>query len=239
MKVGTQYESSGVYNANANANIAHKRSILNFGGSRNFLDGYRTTDDPFHIEKSSVADESRFQDAKPKEAVNLFWQGKTFLLDEKMKVNARQNWYNDVVYNLGQPSAPYGIEALDQEFKTSRLDQNLTLQNTSNSNKKYSALFAYNYFKRTANTWFNDLTNLNRTLTNNSLQQDTTVFHSAMSRFNWSFGTDSSDLFITLGYDGYYHQMKGQRLQKGVQDNLNVALFTIVETKLTQKLILD
>lgn len=231
----TQYESSGVYNAGLSTTLARKRKQLSVGISRNFFDGWRDADLPFHIEKKTVADSTRIQPAKPKEAYNAHWKGRLINETGKLDMSIRQNYYEDVVYNWGEPAAPYGLTAFDEEYLTRRLDQQFQIKDGPKSEHNFNFLAAYNYYERTKNTWVNDLQTLERTLTPQRSDQDTTLFHAWMSRGNWSFGGDSARHHVTVGYDVYHHTMTGQRILNERQEIYNTALFTVVESNITKK----
>jgi outer membrane receptor for ferrienterochelin and colicins len=230
-----QYESSGQYNLGFNTTFSKKRKQLTLGTTRNFFDGWRDTDDAFHIEKKGPADTSRFQAAKPKEAYDFHWKCRSMLEEGKMDISLSQRFYQDVVYNLGLPQAPYEIMAFDEEYRTRRLDQQLQIKSGPYSNRNFTLLAAYNHFERVKNAWVNDLTNLQRNMLPGASSQDTTRFNSWMSRGNFSIGSDSTKHHLTLGYDVFDHKMNGQKLQNGVQKIYNLALFSILESKVTKR----
>lgn len=216
-RLSSYYETVGQYNIDGRIGFTKKGHSLQLSGGRNFFGGF------------SVVDTSRFQDWKPKQQYfgNLQY-GYNF---GKLTLRYAGDYFNELILNRGQRRAPYFVTAIDDEFNTTRINNTLSL--TGKINKyNLTVLAAYNYFDRIKNTYFTDLTTLNRALTINDGDQDTSRFDLIMSRGTLSTSkerTKKSVCNYEVGYDINVETGFGKRLLNNNRQIGDYAAFVSAE----------
>jgi outer membrane receptor for ferrienterochelin and colicins len=228
------YESTGQFNTTGRIGFTKNKYTLAVSGGRNYFDGWRQTDNPFSYEFQPKADSTRFKDWKAKE--QFFG---TLLLSKSLNINKLNNsslklaYTGDVFYeqitNKGMPLLPYFETAFDDYYSTYRINNSLTLGGKLSEKYFTNIIASYNYFKRIKNTYYTDLTTINQTMTNNSGDQDTSVFSTFMSRGNISQTKTSTKLNIETGYDINYESATGLRIKDQKQEIGDYALFGTAE----------
>jgi outer membrane receptor for ferrienterochelin and colicins len=193
---------------------------------RHYFDGWNPDDTTFPDFRRRVADSSRFHLWKPRlqHAYGLAWGTKI----KRLHVDVRSDRVDDQIDNRGMPRAPYGLNAFDDRYFTQRWDQNVQLKWTKGASV-WQSQNALNYFTRTKNTWLTDLTNLEKNLTRNPGDQDTTRNHLYMSRTVWLYRPDSSKWTLESGYDIQHEMLTGDRIMLNRQDITDAALFATMD----------
>lgn len=219
------YESSGKYNFTGNVGINKENNDILISGGRNYFDGWNNGDDIFRNPKP-IADSTRFKSWKPKEQIfGGFQYGRKI---NNINIKYKGNIFNELIWNKGYPRAPYQENAFDDEYKTYRLDNSIFLDRKLD---KYSIniLASINNFKRIKNTYFTDLTNLKRILTENSGDQDTSNFNQFISRGTYAYHNDSSKLNYQIGYEINIEQARGRRIEGTEKQQGDYAIFASSE----------
>lgn len=226
------YESSGTYNTQFDTSTSFKKTSLGIDINRNFFDGWRPNESPFHMETEGIADENRNKLFKPREQIfgGVKWTQR--LNDSKhsealtLSVNTRG--FNEKIENRGTPLAPYGIRAMDETYKTLRLDNSISL--TGRIAKKWSinSVNSYNYFRRRKNTFINDLTRIELTPSQSVSDHDTSVFDLFLSRTSFIY-KHSQKFQYEVGYDINYESSRGMRIENEVKSMGDYAIFTTAE----------
>ena len=148
------------------------------------------------------------------------------------------NIFNELVINKGYPRVPYLETAFDDEYNTRRVDQSIKIKKRISQKGIFNSIFSYNRYDRTKNTYFVDLTSLNRQLTNNVSDQDTSVFDQWLLRGNYTSLKDSAKLSFQLGYDILIESAEGRRILDKRQTQADYALFATVEYQPIKALII-
>ncbi|MCC5923032.1 MAG: TonB-dependent receptor [Crocinitomicaceae bacterium] len=222
------YESIGQYNSNARFGWREKGHTVTLNGGRNYFDGWSPTDRNFDFSNTFVADSSRFQQWNPKEQVfgtfNYSYQ----------KNNTNINYVNDLfweeVLSRGRPRPPFEISAFDDYFITRRLNQAMHFNHVDKGRGfRINGMAAVNQFRRIKNTYFIDLTTLDRQLSPNKSDQDTSVFNNVMSRATFNTLRDSAWINFEVGYDINHEVGFGPRILGERQNIGDYALFSTAE----------
>lgn len=220
--VKTYWENIGKYNLDGHMTFDKNNHHLMLSGGRYYFDGWNIND-PFFKNPTPIADSRRNKLWNPKEQylgdLNYHYRA------EKWHLSSRFSYMNEKVTNKGLPSAPYNETAFDDIYKTQRIDVSLNSDIQLGKNGKLSLLAAFSDFVRKKNTYFIDLTTLESNLTNDSENQDTTLFKQIMSRGSYAFVKDSSKLHFRIGYDFNLEQGVGKRILNNQRNILDVALF--------------
>jgi outer membrane receptor for ferrienterochelin and colicins len=90
-------------------------------------------------------------------------------------------------------------------------------------------LISYNHYKRTKNSYYTDLTTLDRLLTENSGDQDTSVFNQILSRATYATQKDSTNFNYQLGYEVNIEHAEGARIEGTTKQQGDYALFASSE----------
>ena len=224
--LGSYYESSGHYNLTTDINYGSKAHSVGISLGRNFFDGWHEPHSTFQ-NPLPIADSNRFMSWKPKE--QLFggfyyqWNRNGWLLRYKL------NGFNETVLNRGYPRAPYQETAFDDEYHTQRVDNAFTLKKNFSGKGLLTILASYNRYDRNKNTYFIDLTTLNRQLTSNPADQDTSAFGQWVFRGSYATSKDSTKLNYQFGYDVLIESAEGKRILDHRKEQGDFALFATAE----------
>ncbi|MCH2224995.1 MAG: TonB-dependent receptor [Crocinitomicaceae bacterium] len=229
------YESIGHYNVSGEINYGRRFHSFGISLGRNLFDGWRDDHSTFN-NPIPIADSNRFMTWKPKE--QLFggayfqWNKNSWL------VKAKLNAFNEFILNRGYPRAPYLETAFDDEYNTRRIDKSLIIKKNLKNKGLINTLFSYNRYDRIKNTFFVDLTTLDRQLTNSPSDQDTSVFDQWVFRGNYTSSRDSAKLNFQVGYDILIESALGKRILDTRQEQGDFALFTTAEYQPIKSLII-
>ncbi len=223
------YESIGQYNYSARLAHSTKNYTFSFLGGRNYFDGWKYEDQPFKIEQEKLADSTRVMDWKPKEQ----FFGTAFIGRQlkRTKLGFTSDYFYEQIMNRGLPREPYYETAFDDYYTTNRFNHSLTLVGKIFKNTNTSLIFANNYYRRIKNTYINDLTTLNQTLTANSSDQDTSMFNNITVRGTFSSSRTEAKLNAEVGYDLQHETGTGLRIKDTKQQIGDYSLFASAEYK--------
>ncbi len=229
----TYYENSGKYNATGKVAINKNNNELLITGGRNYFDGWNDGD-PMFRNPTPNADSSRFKTWKPKE--QFFGGIQIGRLFKKTKVKYKGDLFQETIWNRGYPRAPYQETAFDDDYFTSRIDNALFI-NRKGKNNSINFLASFNHFQRIKNTYFTDLTTLERQITENKGDQDTSLFNQFLSRASYLSQKDSSKFNYQLGYEINIEEAKGLRIEGNKQTQGDYAAFASSEINLSENVI--
>lgn len=219
------YESIGKFNFTGKVGFNKKNNDVLITGGRNYFDGWNDGDLQFR-NPEPIADSTRFKTWKPKEQMFGGIQlGKTI---KNVKIKYKGDIFDEMIWNRGYPRAPYQESAFDDEYHTSRID-NALFFNRKGKQSTINLLASVNHFERIKNTYYTDLTTLDRLLTENSGDQDTSVFNQFLSRGSYTSQKDSAKLNYQLGYEINIEQAEGIRIEDGTQQQGDYAVFASSE----------
>lgn len=230
------YESNGRYNHTGSLRFRKNKHQLSLEGGRYFFDGWNPYHKPFFFEKNPIADSTRVKQWNPKEQYfGTFKYGYRF---KKMHLQfSSSNFYEEVI-NRGAPRPPYDQTAFDDYYQTIRLNQRLKLDGKLGENYRFSVIGAYNGYNRKKNTYLRDLTTIEDILSSNPEDQDTSSFHTFLSRGSIVRTKDSATINYEVGYDITYETAVGKRILKGQQSIGDYAVYATAEYNPFKKLTL-
>ncbi|MCT4582718.1 MAG: TonB-dependent receptor [Flavobacteriales bacterium] len=219
------YESAGKFNFTGKVGFNKKNNDVLITGGRNYFDGWNDGDQQFK-NPTPIADSTRFKSWKPKEQLFGGVQlGKTI---KNVKLKYKGDLFKETIWNRGYPRPPYQETAFDDDYQTARID-NALFFNRKGKQSTINALASINHFERTKNTFYTDLTTLDRVLTENAGDQDTSVFNQFLSRGSFISQKDSAKLNYQIGYEINIEQAEGRRIESGTQEQGDYALFASSE----------
>jgi len=228
-KANAYYESIGTYNTGLRVGWNKQKHQLSFSGGRNFFDGW-TSGENFSMNfRPSLADSSRFKSWKPREQYfgellyGYKWKNRIF--------QYRGSSFQERITNRGMPRAPYGTSAFDDTYQTFRTDHSVQANGELTPRSRFTFLAAYNHYRRIKNTWFRDLTNLDKVLTENPGDQDTTIFTLFNTRANITTNRNGAKFNGEIGYDINYETTTGLRILNQNKTMGDYALFSTAEIR--------
>ncbi|MCK9449080.1 MAG: TonB-dependent receptor [Bacteroidales bacterium] len=191
-------ESVGVYNFTAGLSASKGRWSGTAGAMRNFFDGY------------SLFDTIRSKQWKPKRQ----YSGEAGLAYRTPSLHMRMNlsYFNEMLKDNGNLLKPYFETAFDSDFITNRLTSRIDLTSRLRNNRYLTALASYSYYNRVKNTWFVDLTTLDKNLTANVFDQDTSYFGQYLVRAEYSKSASDQPFNYQMGLDLTYETGYGRRI---------------------------
>lgn len=237
VKLMAYAEQIGRLNLWANAAKRWGRHNLNLNIGRDYFNGWNPGQTGIPDFTPQVADTSRFQQWKPREQYNARfnyrWNGPRWQLGYKGEFS------DDLITNRGRPIAPYYITAVDETYKTTRVDNALFADRYWGNGRKLSILAAHDRYRRVRNTWRRDLTDLSEQLMGTEGMQDTSSFTLTNVRAVYASASDTARLRYEFGTDLNYETGAGQRIGDGQGEDIgDYALFTSVEYRPVKQLVL-
>lgn len=230
-KAYVYYESNGTYNTQLNVSSKFKNTLISADINRNYFDGWRPDEKPFHLEKVKVADSTRNKLFKPREQIfgglKVRQRLNSNKLPEGLYLTADFRVFSEKIENRGIPSKPYFIKAFDDYYNTFRWDNSISINGRMTKKWSINSTNAYNFFQRNKNTYINDLTTLNQTIAGAN-EQDTSAFDLILSRTSFVYN-HSAKWMLELGYDINYENSRGKRINDQTQAMGDYAIFVTSE----------
>lgn len=235
-ELNSYYESVGQYNLDGRLSFNTGAHGFTLTGGRNYFDGWSPSDAFFTFPEKTVANASRSKEWNPKEQffVSVQYQYK----HKSWTFRPNAEWFQEEIVNRGLPRAPYEVTAFDDRYLTERISGGLDASGKVHPDYRLAVVAAYNYFQRTKNTYFRDLTTLSEELTANDGDQDTSRFDLMMSRGSISRVRPNAKINFELGYDVNVETASGPRIDNGSQTIGDYAAFGSMEYKPVDGLVL-
>lgn len=225
--INTYLESIGTYNLTARSAIQKNNHQFALNAGRNYFDGWILDEKISFNQGEQPADNSRFQQWKPK--LQYFGDVQYSYVFGKNLLRYKGSFITEEIRNLGMPKSPYGEAALDDTYRTRRIDHAVFWTNSFSKLYKMQFQTAYNNFDRVKNTYVRDLTTLGSTLSQNGGDQDTAQFKLLHSRGTISRLAGQGPISYELGYDINSESASGERIEGGQQSIGDYAIFTSAE----------
>lgn len=223
--VNSYVESVGMYNFSADAALKKNRWSGSVAGARNFFQGY------------SVIDTTRAKRWKPKRQYNA--DASLQYAYKDLKARATVSYFNELLLDKGNLRLPYYETAFDSYYYTNRLTTKLDINTRLFGKRNLSILGSYSYYDRIKNTYFNDLTKLEKSLTKNPSDHDTSNFDQYLLRAEFSKSEDNSPFNYQLGIDLNYEDGAGKRVLDHKQAIGDYAAFLSMKIQPSLRLLLQ
>lgn len=233
--INSYTSSVGDYNLDATVGVKVKKHRFGLTGMRNYFDGWSPDHGVFQP-VNEYADSNRFNQWKPKEQRSV--EGRYAYQWKKLGVVYTAKLFDELVENKGAPRKPYGETTFDETYFTRRVDNSLKVNGKIGNQSGWNVLIAYNDFLRRKNTYFVDLTTLERQLTEQQSDQDTAEFKQFLSRGIYATAKDSAKINFELGYEVENQFARGKRITGLEQWLHNYAVFASMEYTPIQSLII-
>jgi outer membrane receptor for ferrienterochelin and colicins len=228
----TYTESSGHYNQSLAWIQKIKKGSLQLNVGRNFFDGWNQNHRMVFENANEYADSSRYMLWKPKR--QGFAEMNIHLpLSKNSHLKLNSDYLNEKIINKGLPMGPYFETALDDFYNTQRFNQSAEI-NVTNPVLRHNVFLNINYFRRTKNTYFNDLTDLSKSRLTSAENQDTTQIYSSQIRYISSYKKKS--LSLNYGVDFQYESFIGKKVSSASNYIVNTAAVLVANYRLNRSL---
>ncbi|MBU1370969.1 MAG: TonB-dependent receptor [Bacteroidetes bacterium] len=218
-------ESVGVYNFSADASAKKGRWSGSVAAARNFFGGY------------STIDSSRSKRWKPKRQYNA--DASMQYAHKELKARLSASYFNEMLIDKGNLLPTYYETAFDNHFITNRLTTKTDINTRLFKDRYLKVLASYAYYNRIKNNYFIDLTTLDKQLTLDSDDQDTSKFQQYLLRAEFSKSTENSPFNYQLGIDLNHESGSGKRILNQEQNLGDYAAFLSVKLKPSVRLMLQ
>ena len=219
------YETVGRYNLDALISNRFNQNHASFSFGRKYFNGWNDNQEFNFLPISQLADTNRVKEWKPKEQI---FNKVTYVINKNnFEINNYFENFYEKITNLGKPKEPYYENAFDEYYYTLRtnLGSNISF---NNKDDKVKIMLAYNKYKREKETYYTDLTTLEKTLLINSSAQDTSEFDLIIGKITMSNNQNSKFKYQT-GVDLQKQTAKGKRILNNYQAQNNYAFFSFFE----------
>lgn len=213
-RASAYYESVGQYNFNASLTINRGKHGISFDGGRNFFGGYS----PF--------DTARSQLFKPKR--QFFLSGYYAFRTGKVKLKIAGDYFNELLLDRGSPEAPYYETAFDNEFSTRRSSLKADVSWKISRFRNATLLAAYSDWTRIRQTWFKELTTLEKNPVNQAWARDTNAINAVTARGTYSVNNPSRWFNFQAGFDISHEAGSGEKIEGNYQTIGDYALFASI-----------
>ena len=208
------YETVGQYNFDFTLNFKRKGHAINVDFGRKYFDGWSKNDEFNLFPVSQLADTNRVNSWNPKE--QYFGKVQYSYKTDNSLLRVFYDSFDEKISNFGFPRLPYYENAFDDYYFTKRNNVAIDYKYIFNDNKNLHLISSYSNFNRRKNTYFKDLTTLEEVLTNNSSDQDTSLFNLIMNKLVFS-SFKSNNFNYQIGIDSKFENGEGIRITNNKQ----------------------
>jgi outer membrane receptor for ferrienterochelin and colicins len=166
--------------------------------------------------------ENRYSQWKPR--IQLATNGTYNYNHNGWRIGATYSYFEEFMLSRGKPIAPYNEQAFDDEFNTKRSTQSLQLNKKLDKSWSLRFTFSHNDFNRIKNTYFRNLTTLDKRLAQGDDVQDTTRF-SLINARGMLMRKEQANFNMEIGYDINVETGAGMRLKGKKQQISDYAAF--------------
>jgi outer membrane receptor for ferrienterochelin and colicins len=194
----TYFESIGTINFNAGISSNIKKHVISLEAGRNFFPGY--SDNKSSRSKTWIPRRQYTADAY------YIWS------DQKMKIKVSGQYFNDYLVDKGNLITPYLETAFDSYFTTRRYSGTFNFDQKLPHENNVNAILSYSGYDRIKKTYFNNLTTLQKILSGNPEDNDTTTIQAITARMAFNNATPDIPLTYQFGIDMNVENGSGKRI---------------------------
>ena len=217
------YESVGVYNANAHAQIPMRgEDVLRLSGGRNFFDGWSPEEEPT-------------RDVLWNQKEQLYGKVQYRHVGRKWTTDFESNGFKERIKDKGDRRSAFSNYAFDNWYTTHRLDNRLRLGREW-AHSKLDIVSGYNWFRRDNVQYNRNLVDRTEEVNPDPTPHDTTTNTLFLSRGTWSSTKQDARLNFQLGYEVSYETGGGKRIEGDFQSMGDYSLFGSLQWNLGRDL---
>lgn len=209
------YESIGIFNADASAQLATGKFKFLLSGGRNYFPGFDTEDKV--RDKEWNLKEQYFADLNAGFHTN------------RLKLRYSGRLATEYILNRGEARAPYYETAFDDKYHTTRITNTLSGDWQTSKTSSMNFIGAVSWYERRKNTYFTNLLSGSEVMTKTASDQDTTNFNSYNIRLTYSDNELTDFLKYQAGFDFSNETGSGDKIRTGDQSITDYAIFAGAE----------
>lgn len=224
------YETVGRYNFDGSVSIPMGKFQGNIGLGRNYFDGYSPDEsardyqwNPKEQYFANASLQRRFSKVMARYRFDYF--------DENIVNRGAVGSMSDNVVPVDTGGAWYFPQALDDTYRTIRVNNALYADYYPREDMKVKAFVAFNYYQRQKESTIKNLNTGAESIFPGTDAQDTTTFAMLSSRMFYQHDWIPNKLNYQLGYDLSYEANIGQRIEGDFKDITDLAVFATAEYK--------
>ena len=228
------YETIGKYNYDFILSENIKENAITYQFGRKFFNGWSPNQSFRLFPSEELADKNRSKQWKPKEQISHKLSYK--INKDLYSSNNYIEMFNEKITNRGTPQEPYYENAFDEYYYTFRRNYGSSIK-FKYEKHKIRLLLAHNKYIRTKETFYKNLTDLSEIIVLDESMQDTSEFNLWMLKFGIS-NYQNNKLKYQIGLDINNQSAKGNRISNNYQEKSDNALFSIIEYKANESIII-
>ena len=228
------YETIGKYNYDFILSENIKENAITYQFGRKFFNGWSPNQSFRLFPSEELADKNRNKQWKPKEQISHKLSYK--INKDLYSSNNYIEMFNEKITNRGTPQEPYYENAFDEYYYTFRRNYGSSIK-FKYEKHKIRLLLAHNKYIRTKETFYKNLTDLSEIIVLDESMQDTSEFNLWMLKFGIS-NYQNNKLKYQIGLDINNQSAKGNRISNNYQEKSDNALFSIIEYKANESIII-
>jgi len=229
-RANAYYENVGTYNFDGGISSRIGKHNFSLSGGRNFFNGFSEAG---NIVNSYLDIEDRYSDWKPKEQYNADFY--YTLSNKRNKLKYQSSFMRERLQSKGSLMPPQYYTAFDNWIYSTRLTNRLEYTQKVGENYTLNMLGSYSWFQRVNQSYFNDLNQLNSTLSD----EDTTKFNAFVYRILIGNSNAKKKLSFVTGIDLNYEVATGEKILANEKELGDYAVFTSLMYKVNSKLSLQ
>lgn len=226
-RANAYYETVGTYNIDGGISSRKGKHSFSLSGGRNFFGGFS---DGSNVVNNYFNIEERYSEWKPKEQYNADFY--YTLSNKRNKIKYQASYMRERLQSKGSLQPPQYSTAFDDWFYSTRISNRIEYTQKLGLEYTLNMLGSYSYYQRRNATYFNDLEQLNSTLS----EEDTTKINSFIYRVLIGNSNPDKRLNFISGIDLNYEFATGEKILDNEQQIGDYAFFTSLMFKATNKL---
>jgi outer membrane receptor for ferrienterochelin and colicins len=206
------WESVGVFNFDASVSSNIRKHGFSVTGGRNFFEGWNPS-----------SDTSRSLTFKPRR--QYFFDAYYSFTTDNLRLKIAGDYFNEILLDKGALQPPYFIYAYDNYFNTIRYSIRVDGSFKLPKSHFINLLLSYSDYSRQKQTWFKDLTTLEKSPVTAGWGHDTTTIASWMARATFAKNNTEKKFNYQAGIDINIETGSGKRITGNNQEIGDYAAF--------------
>jgi outer membrane receptor for ferrienterochelin and colicins len=232
-RAGTYGESVGKYDANIGTSYSKKGYRVHFDVGRKFFAGWDADKNKRDLQWNPK--EQYFVDLKLMKNINdIEYSFNSNLFDEYVLNRLENKFEWDSL-----PNGLYDYYSLDDEYKSYRLTNSLNIHGETSKNRFIDISLSHQKYQRERLVFTKNRTTLQRIQNNDPGSKSKNIFQNYLLRANYSHDDVNDELSYGVGMETNYDNAQGDKLDEESPKILDLGVYTSVEYRPTERLVLQ
>ena len=232
-RAGTYGESVGKYDANIGTSYSKEGYRAHFDIGRKFFAGWDADQGKRDLQWNPK--EQYFVDLKLMKNINdIEYSFNSNLFDEFVLNRLENKFEKDSL-----PSGLFDYYSLDDEYKSYRLTNSLNIHGKASENRFIDVSLSHQRYSRERQVFTKNRTTLQRNQSDGPDAKSKNIFQNYLLRANYSHDDVNDNLSYGVGMETNYDNAQGDKLDSESPEILDVGVYTSVEYRPTERLVLQ